>query len=158
MDKLRTSDKIIVGAGALLLVSSFLPWFRTCIRILGVGGCVSHNGWSNVLSLLGVLLGVAMAVLIVLERMGTVKLPDVGNLSWSQLYFFSGIAVAALVVLQLLVGDSPLGRSWGLIVGVVAAAGVAYGGFLGFNEAKSAGTGGMTGPGAPPPPPPPPPV
>lgn len=127
LNRLSTGGRLIVAAGLLLFIDSFLPWFRACVDLGGLlggeGGEVcgdAHTGWSNALSLLGILLAVAMAVVVVLQASGT-ALPALGSLSWSQVMLGAGVLSALLIVLQLIVGDSPGERAYGAWIGAVLA-------------------------------------
>jgi hypothetical protein len=159
MDKLTTNEKLVAGGGVLLLIASFLPWHRVCVD----GGgfipdfCASLNGWDEGSSpwiILAVLVGAAMATVVVLDKLTSVDLPaKLGSLSWSRVHLIGGIAVAALVLIKLLDESSYL--SYGFYIGAVAAAALAAGGILMSRESPASGTsefGGGMPPAAPPPP------
>jgi len=135
-NKLSQGEKIIVVSGVLLLVFSFFPWFG-----LGEG---SHNAWDNVLSLLAVLIGVVMVLQVVLANFTTVQLPAL-PVPWGQVHLGLGVLALVLVLLQLLVGDKvnvvvaeiELDRKVGVILGLLAAIGLAAGGFLRSKEPET---------------------
>ncbi len=128
LSKLSTGDKVIAGSGIALLIFSFFPWFGVDEGFASY----SESGWSNVFSLLAVLIGIAMVVVTILPAAG-VELPELG-MPWSQILFIAGIVAGALVLLQLLIGADvggfDLDREIGLFLGVIAAAGLVAGGFL----------------------------
>jgi len=132
-NKLSQSERIIVISGVLLFLFSFFPWFGL------LGG--SHSGWDNTLSLLAVIVGVIMVVQVALARFTTVQLPTL-PVPWGQVHLGLGVIALAFVVLQLLIGDEVLGikldRKVGIYLGLLAAAGLAYGGFLRSKEPDGA--------------------
>jgi hypothetical protein len=146
--KLSRGERIIAGAGILLFVDSFLPWFRYCapfgyLHLRGVGDtCISHTGWSNALSALAFLVAIAMVVQIAVHHFSTARLAAPGGMSWGQAHLFAGFAVLALVILQFLAGDSPMHRAFGVYVGLVCAAGLAYGGMVRSREPEPTSEGG----------------
>jgi hypothetical protein len=114
LNKLSTGDKVIAGSGIVLLLFSFFPWFGVEVKLGGTTlASASHNGWNNFLSLIGILLAIVIVVVLALQLFSTVKLPTL-PITWPQAYFYGGIAVAALVVLQMIIGDS--GASFSLTV------------------------------------------
>jgi hypothetical protein len=136
LSKLTTGDKVMGGSAALLFIFSFFDWFG-----LGEGAfSYSENGWGSVFSLLGILVGLVILVVLILQKLTTVQLPDL-PLPWAQAYFIAGIVCAALILLQLLIGGSEQGvdldRKIGVYLGTLAALGVAAGGFLKKSEPES---------------------
>jgi hypothetical protein len=126
--QLTTGGMIVVGTGVAFLIDSFIPWHRTCVDLFGTNKiCPSENAWGTPFSLLGTLLVIALVAEVIAVQVFDQKLPAVGSFSWAQIRLAAAGAVLALVVLQLLVGDSPLGRSFGLFLGLVLAAGLLYG-------------------------------
>ena len=144
LKKLSQGEQIMGGAGILLFVFSFLKWFGLEFKIAGFGsaGSYSENAYGSFFSLIGILLALVIVVVLILQKFTTVKLPDL-PISWAQTYFFGSIAVAALIVLQLLIGGSKSGvdldRKYGVYIGALAAIAMAVGGFLQSKDApKSA--------------------
>jgi hypothetical protein len=139
-EKLSTGDKVIGGSGIALFIFSFFPWFGVDTPI----GSYSENGWSTVFSLLAILIGVAMVVVVLLPAFG-VELPELG-MPWSQILFIAGIVAAVLCLLQLLIGNSTAGfdldRKIGVFLGLLAAIGLAAGGFLRKQEGDTAAPAG----------------
>ena len=138
LNKLSPAERIIGASGVALLIFSFFPWF-------GKGGG-SHNAWDNILSTLAVLLGLIMVAQVVVSRLTTARLPNLGNVTWGQVHLIAGIVAFAFVLLQLIVGDKvnfivgsiKLDRKIGIFLGLLAAAGLAVGGFLRSQEPETA--------------------
>ncbi len=132
LDKLSPAERIIAACGVALAIVSFFPWF-------GLAGG-TRNAWKNPLSALAVLVGIAMVAQIVLTRFTTAKLPS-PPVPWGQVHLILGVLALALALLQFLIGDEvtlgvpgmrvsvELDREFGSFLGVLAAAGLAYGGF-----------------------------
>jgi hypothetical protein len=142
LNKLTQSEKVIGGSATAFFIFSFLPWFG---KFSG-----SRNGWDYFLfGVIPVLLAIVMAAQIAIARFSETKLPD-PPLPWGQIHLIAGCLAAALVLLKLLIGDSVSGlgitidldRKYGIYLALLAAIGLAAGGFLKSKEAA----------GAPPPP------
>ncbi len=140
LSKLTTGDKVVAGSGIALFIFSFFPWFGIDVGFASY----SESGWSSIFSLLAILVGIAMALIVLLPMFG-VELPELG-MPWSQILFITGIVAVALLVLQLLVGSSTAGvdldRKIGVFLGVVAGAGLCFGGFLKKQEGDTAPSAG----------------
>lgn len=135
LNKLSTSEKVILASGIALLVASFLPWFSVD---LGQFGSASGNGWDMgfLVGPLPVLLGIVMAAHVAISRfMPDLALPD---LPWPKIHLVAGVAIAVLVVLKLIIGeddgtplvDIDVDRGIGLFLAALAAIGLGVGGFL----------------------------
>ena len=104
-NKLSKGDKIVAGAGLLLIIDLlFLPWHH--IRIAGIvsvnrTGVQSPNSFYGVLALL---LALVMVAQVVVSKLTTAKLPDI-PVPWAQVHLIAGIAVFALLLLKLRGGD-----------------------------------------------------
>jgi hypothetical protein len=156
MDRLSTAQKIGVGGAIVLLVASFLPWYSVS---LGGFGSISIKAWdAGFWAWAGVLLGVAGGVILALKAMGTRDV-QAGGLGAEQIALLLGALSVVFILLRFLTESSLVG--FGLFVGLVGAALVAYGAFM---EMKSRGLtvddmkrgfggSGTTTPGGPPPPP-----
>lgn len=132
LSKLSMGDKIILGAGALLVLDLlFFPWHSIDVLFVKVTrtGVESPNGFWGVLALL---VAVAMVAAVAVTRLTSAKLPDL-PVPLSQAVFIAGVVVAALLVLKLLLETSNLG--FGAWLGVLLGGAVAYGGFVARKEA-----------------------
>lgn len=138
---LSLGEKIIIIAGVLLFIIGFLPWYSVD---LGPLGTFTRNGWESpgaIWSILAILIGLAMAAVVVLKGFTDVGIPDnVGGLSWPRIHLGGGVAALLFVVIKLLNESSHLGFAFYL--GIIAAAALAAGGFLMFREES-----GIAGPG-----------
>ena len=128
LSKLTKADKIIFGSGIVFLLSMFLDWFRFSVlgRSIGANGFDMPFQWGW----LPMLIIVGMCTWIGLRTFSSTKLPA----QTPQLYLAGAIAAPALVILKLLIGESPLSRSFGLFVAVLSAAAFGFGAFLKFTE------------------------
>jgi hypothetical protein len=128
LTKLTKADKIIFGAGIVFLLSMFLDWFSFSLLGQSVGAngfdVAFQWGWLPLLIILG------MCTWIGLRAFSSTKLPP----QIPQLYLAGAIAAPGLVILKLLIGESPLSRSFGLFVAVLAAAAFGFGAFSKFTE------------------------
>lgn len=142
--KLSPGNIVILVAGAVMLIASFLAFFT--IETIGDvdfdiesgeidfdgGGEESFSAWSDnggfPITTLPALIGTGMAVVVALTAFAKVKLPErVLGFTWNQLHLLLG-AQAAVMMLAFLVTDSPdkgigfwlmLLASIGLVVGAV---------------------------------------
>ena len=138
---LGIGEKIIVIAGLVLLIDGFLPWYSVD---LGPFGSFTRNGWQSpggLWSMLAILIGLAMAAVVVLKGLTEVEIPDnVGGQSWPRILLGGGVAALVLVVIKYLNESSSVG--FGFYLGFVAAAALAVGGFMMFREESAAGPPG----------------
>ena len=140
LNKLTQSEKVISGSAVALLIFSFLPWY-------GLGNS-SRNGWDYFLfGVIPVFLGIIMVAQIAISRFTETKLPD-PPLPWGQIHLILGSLAALLVLLKLAIGDSvgggsflgqripsiDLDRKFGIFLSLLAAIGLAVGGFLKSKE------------------------
>src|SRR3972149_1463476 len=88
--------KIIVIAGAVLFIDGFLPWYSISIGPYSA----SASGWESpgaLWSFLAVLIGLAMAAVVVLKGLTEVEIPDnIGGVSWPQIFLGGGVAAPGL--------------------------------------------------------------
>jgi hypothetical protein len=146
LNKLNTSDKVVVGSGLLLFIAYFLPWFKYDFG--PIGGSVSFKGgdigflWAT----LPMLLGLVAVGVVIANKLFDVTLPDL-PIPWGQAFLAAGGLAALLVVLKLLTGYHSVDRAFGLFIATIAALGLAAGGFLKFQEGDAPSAGG-DGPGA----------
>ena len=145
LEKLSLSDKIILGSAALLTISMFLPWFKLDF---GGFGSASANGF-DVSFLWGTfpwLLSLVMAGHVAVTNFKPdIEVPDL-PVPWGQAHLIAGGVAAALVVLELLTGEDPLDRSFGIFLATIAVGGLAYGGFLKNGEEDGGGAGAPPAP------------
>lgn len=148
LNKLSTGDKVIGVSGVLLFIFAFFKWYGISVP----GGTAGFNGYHYFLfGVIPVILGVAMIVQIALDRFSAVDMPKLGALTWGQVHLILGSVAFVLVLLKLAIGDDyfsvGLDRKFGIFLSVIAAAGLAAGGFLKMRESQGEpATGGTTPP------------
>jgi hypothetical protein len=143
LQEMTNGEKLMAGGGILLFIFSWFKWFEQCFDFgFGIGErCATHHGWDNFLSLLGVLIALALAVVVVLRRFGVANMPDkLGNLAWGQVYMIAGIVVFALILLQTLIGDDDADRTIFLWLSLLLSAAVGAGGYLSMQEERGKST------------------
>ncbi len=156
LNKLTTGDRVIGISGIVLLIASFLDWFKAEYQGQDLG---SGNAWDFTIAWLAVLIGIAMVV-IVLVRAADVNM---GDAPWALILLIMGVVAFAFVLIKLIAGvdtGNPLGvdvevkRQIGLFIGLVASAGLAVGAWLNFQASGGTlpGMGGGSGRGTAPPP------
>ena len=149
LSKLKKGQMIVLGAGLLLFINTFIPWQRYDFFYVGV----NVNAWHYFLAWFGSFLGIAAAVLIALKVIANMKI-NAGPLKVEHLAFVLGALGFLFVFIQLL---SHLGSMFvGVWLGLLFAAALVFGTFLAMKEEgldvkDFAALGGR---GTPPPPPP----
>lgn len=167
---LSTGEKIAGAAGAILLVFMFvLDWFS----VEDTGDFGGLNAWQSfglidLVLLLAAVAGIALAVIAATQT--RVDLP----IALSAITAGLGLLSVALIIFRIILtpefdgggfGDIETDRGIGVFLGLLAAAGVAYGGWTAMqeegtsfegerNRVQNNPSGRGPGGGAPPPPPP----
>ncbi len=140
---LSMGEKLILVAGLVLLIASFLPWYRID---LGPFGDFTRNGWQSpgaFWSIIPVFIGVAMSAVVALKTFSDVELPsDIGGQSWARIHLGGGVLALLFLVIKFINENSFL--SFGFYLGFIAALALAAGGALMFRDE------GGTLPGMPP--------
>jgi len=143
MSRLGRNDWFVIGGMLLLFVALFLPWFRSEViedlmdamaqQLGGDAGDTDTgvNGWHFTLAWLAWLLTAAAAA-IVLLKVADVELPLPEGLT------VMGLGGVAFLFVLFRIIDAPtfMDRAYGILIGLLGAALVAFGGFL-----KNAETG-----------------
>ena len=97
--KLTPADIIIVAAGAIMLIGSFLTFYKSEANGVSVA---EANAWDQGLFLvatLPALLGVLMALQIVLQVFGNITMPNrMLGLTWDQFHVVVAFQAALLMV------------------------------------------------------------
>ncbi len=162
MDKFNAmsiGEKGILIAGAVLLIASFLPWYR----VSAFGFTASANGWEApgaIWSMLAVVIGLAMAVAVAVKNFTDVELPDKpAGRSWTEIYLGASV-IAALSILIKIINENEF-MSFGFYLGIICVAALVVASAMMFREEGGVlpGMGGSPPSGGPPasPPPSPPP-
>jgi hypothetical protein len=138
--------EIVAGiSGLALFVFMFLPWYGVD-SVAGFGVSADANAWEAfaVVDILLFLVCVAVVGLVIVQLAETSpELP----VPPAQIITIAGVVALALIVLRLIftpgVGDGgvdidvDLGREIGIFLGLIAAAGIVYGGWRASNEASA---------------------
>lgn len=148
INKMPLGEKIIVPAAVVLLIDSFLPWYHASVDV-GILGSVSVNrsGWQSpgaIWSILALFAAIAMAVVIVLQRFTTVKMPALPQgLTWARVQAgLAGLAILC-VLIKLINHSSDLG--FGFFIGIICVAALGAGAGLLFQAEREGGMGGSSG-------------
>jgi hypothetical protein len=169
-DRLRTGELIAAVSAVALFIIMFLPWFgldtevpagaEEAAEAIGVTiPDASFNAWESfdfidLVLLVTIVVAVGLAVAAMAAQ--TVALPVAASSITAGL----GILSTLLVLYRIIDPPEDLGREFWVFLGLIAAAGIAYGGWRAMQE-EGTSFGGeadrVRGGGEPPPPPPPPP-
>ena len=144
--KLSMGDKIMLIAGPLLLIDSFLPWYRVTYDLGTFGsGSISRSGWQSpgaIWSILAVLIAVVLAGGIAAMNFANVKMPALPQgVTWARVDLGAAVAAALFILLKLLGESSHLG--FGFFIGIILVAALVVGAGLNF-QAEREGKGGST--------------
>jgi hypothetical protein len=137
LNQLSLGEKLIAGGGVLMLIASFLPWYKVDFGLEGFGS-VSRNGWQSpgaIWSMLALIVALAMAAAVLGPKFANMRLPDIGKYTWGQALLAAGVAVVVFIVLKLV--DESSYMSFGFYLGIIAAAALAAGGYLLYSEEKA---------------------
>ena len=148
LSKVGRTEQVLSGAGILLFIVSFFPWFSASVN-LGIEGSVSGhaNAWSDPSGFIDwfpILLLLAYGVLLALPAFGVaINAPVLASPANRA---FIGLVLSALAVLLFAIqgltypslpsgfGGSA-GPSWGYYVGLIIALGAGVQSYLGFTKA-----------------------
>jgi hypothetical protein len=129
LSRLSMAHKIAIGGAIVLLIDSFLSWYK----VSGFGISIGINAWdAGFLAWGGVLFGVAAGVVLALKATGKQDVKAAGK-SAEQIALILGITSFVLIVLRLVTESSFM--AFGLFIGIAAAAAVAYGAWMASKEA-----------------------
>lgn len=126
-NKLTLGDKILGGAGVLLILDLLLfPWHSVDLGIVTINrqATESPNAFWGLLALL---LAIAIVAAVVVRRLTSVDMPDL-PVPLNQALFFGAIAVLVILFIKLISETSELG--FGAWLGLLLAAAMVYGGFV----------------------------
>lgn len=121
--KLTVGEIVIVAAGAVALVASFLPWYEA--------GDENYSAWSSGLFPLATLvpiLGTIMAVQVLVDRVSGARLPRrLGDFTWEQIHLVAAVGAAVLVFCYLVVDRGGVDLGFGFYLEMLAAAALVAG-------------------------------
>jgi hypothetical protein len=155
--KLSLGDQIAAASGIVLLIALFLPWYGVDVNVGGVSASESVNAWEAMGFIDILLFLVALVAIGVPVARATGSLPE--DVPGSLLILVAGGLGVLLVLFRLIdipgsdvpsVAESSVdfGRKIGVFLGLIATAGIAYGGWRANAEHPADST-----PAAAPPPP-----
>ena len=128
--KLSMGLKIALIGGAVLIINLFMPWYSIDFGIASVSIKAFD---AEIYAWGGSLLAIAGAAVLALKAMNKQEM-SAGKFKTEQLAFLLGAAGFVLIVLRLVTEST--GAAFGLYLGIVASAAVAYGA---FTEMKAKG-------------------
>jgi hypothetical protein len=142
--KLSTADIVILVAGAVMLIGSFLAFNKIDVPAFSAGGVrfggsISFTAWSRghfLIATIPALLGIIMAAQVAVVAFASgVKLPEtVLGLSWNQIHLILAFQ-ATIMMLAFLIQDSPFGdKGIGLFFMLIAAIALLVGAVLRTQE------------------------
>jgi hypothetical protein len=153
--RVTTLDWVVIGAGGLAFIDSFLPWYTASIEGQSLG---SASGWHSY-SWLAILLLVAAGALVLTANAGQqINLPAPIHLITLGL---SGLATLLILLRWLTwMGDKGTslfslhqGAGFGMILGLILGIAASVASFLAFRASGGNFNQVRRSPGAPPPPP-----
>jgi hypothetical protein len=180
VDKLSTGEKVSAVSAILLFVFMFFDWFGVKVSgVPGFSGDISGSGGGSAWDALDVIPIFLMLAIVVAIGVAMIRLTDADlepPVSLNALVAALG-GLAVLLILYRIVSPPDFGSfggvsvdatlKFGIFLGLIAAAGIAYGGYSAMREEGatfggeadrlSGGPGGGHPPAGGPPPPPPPP-
>lgn len=127
--RLTTAHKIGLGGAIVLLVASFLPWYS----VGAAGFTFSLNGWNaGFWAWFGILLGLGGGVVLGLKAFGTQDV-RAGGLAAEQIALVLGALSVVFILLRMITAMD--GVAFGLFLGLIGAAAVAYGSYQAMTDA-----------------------
>ena len=134
-NRLSTAEIVIVIAGAVTLLGSFLEWID--FGDFGGGG---ESAWGDGLfptyTFVGIF-GTVMALQIVLSKLANVQFPDrVMGFTWPQIHLVLGFFAALIAISFLIVDKSSGDTGIGFILSLIAAIGLMVGAVMMQNERR----------------------
>jgi hypothetical protein len=143
MDKIKLSPAniVILAAGVVILIGSFLDFYKA--KSVSIGGFTVHvsgggSAWSSgafLIATLPAILGIVMAVHVALTTFADVGLPDrVLGLTWNQIHVALGFQAAIMMLAFLIRDKGPLDFGIGFWLMLIAAIGLLVGAILRMRE------------------------
>ena len=118
----RGADRLILIAGLVFIVDSFLPWYG--VKVLGFSA--NASGWSSGgLAVVAILFAIGATAFAAVRVLGIQA--NLGDLKDGSVYLVLGAGAFAFTLLRLLTQTDF--AKYGLFIALVAGAALAYGGF-----------------------------
>jgi hypothetical protein len=149
MDKLKlsTANLVILVAGGVMLIASFLAFNKISLPSVSVGGIKiggthSYSAWAShffLIATIPALLGIVMAVHVAVDAFASgVKPPEkVLGLDWNQIHLVLGLQATIMMLAFLIQSTSPLDKGIGLFLMLLAAIALLVGAVLRMQEPAS---------------------
>jgi hypothetical protein len=146
MDKLKlsTANIVILVAGVVMLIASFLAFNKVSLPSFNeggihIGGSHSYSAWSShffLISTIPALIGIVMAAHVAVTAFAPqVKLPEtVLGLTWTQIHLVLGFQATIMMLAFLIQSTSPLDKGIGLFLMLIAAIALLVGAVLRMQE------------------------
>jgi hypothetical protein len=147
MDKLKisTANLVILVAGGVMLIASFLAFHKISVPSFDAGGIhvgggtKSYNAWSTghfLIATIPALLGAVMAMQVALETFASqVSLPErVLGFTWTQVHLILALQATVMMLAFLIQDYSPLDRGIGLFLMLIAAIALLVGAVMRMQE------------------------
>jgi hypothetical protein len=136
ISRVRTADRILVVAGLLFFIDSFLPWQRACAGVAGFSFCGSASAWSGDGSWAGVLAGLCAIALLASVGLQIFEVNLGPNVP---LHTIGAVAAAGTVLFTLLKFLLIVGNSIFVFgfTGLILALAIGYGGYLKWRERQA---------------------
>ena len=153
MSKLTTADRILLGAGALFFIDTFLRWQKFfCIKSVFISGCATASAWNGNGSFAGVLAALFSLALIawIILHVAGVNLEFGVPASTIASVLVLGTVLFAIIKFLFVIGNH---SSYGAWLGLILTLVIIYGGYMKMQEPKTAGSAPPAMGGPPPPPP-----
>jgi hypothetical protein len=138
---LSTPEKAIAGGGILMLIASFFNWWSYSEGGFSFG----QSGWDSpgsIWGILAILISLALAGVVLATKLGNVQMPALPEgVTWGKVWGGGAALVVVFVLLKAWrIMDVPVGGfGIGFFLAVIAAAAIAYGGYMLYSEEKSGG-------------------
>jgi hypothetical protein len=160
MNRLTSADRILLIAGGLFFIDTFLPWFRLCASDLtglnlGINVCGSTSAWGYPAGFLGVLaalFALAMVAWILVNAMGMSLNMGIPASTLSTILVAGTFGFGILKFIFSITKNPALG-TW---IGLVLLLAIGYGGYMKMQEPKTTAAAPPSMPTQTPPPMPPP--
>ena len=131
---LNRGTKVLLVAGLLLFIDSFLPWQQVSVGAGAINFTASANMWHGI----GILAGLLVIALLVWEGLQLAGITKQLQLPVSAALISVALAgaTALFTIIKFLVAD--VARHWPAWIGLVLAIAIAVGGWLKFTESHTA--------------------
>jgi hypothetical protein len=124
--KVSTYDWGVIAAGAVVLITSFLPWYGSSGKVAGFGFSATRSGWATFLGILAILLLVAAAGFVLATRAFAVRAPQMPVGPAALVVGLAGLGTALLLIRLLSYdrasgGGISVGPKIGIFIALLAA-------------------------------------